>query len=43
MPSKTHKQGVMLRSRLFGKQYAESALSSGDALNREVQDLIRSR
>src|SRR5688500_8492252 len=40
MRSKRLKQGVMLRSRLFGEQYAESSLTSGDPLNREVQDLI---
>lgn len=32
--------GIRLRSRLFGRQYAESSLKGGNALNREVQELI---
>lgn len=40
MRSKRLEKGVRWRSRLFGKEYAESALASGNALNREVQDFI---
>lgn len=32
--------GIRLRSRLFGRQYAESSLAGGNTLNREVQELI---
>ena len=40
MRSKRLELGVRWRSRLFGKEYAESALAGGNPLNREVQDLI---
>lgn len=40
MRSKRLEKGVRWRSRLFGKEYTESALARGNALNREVQDFI---